>query len=193
MLCIINNSICIIFQCSIWPIDSTLSGATTLGLSGPGSNGNKEILSIPQSSIITGSSPSNGLVSYLGHSFWVGGLTPLERCSQHILQLQLIGLVKNQKVNFSISFNKSQLSTNQWIVTNLFSITYYALNGFAKQIVEKNTVSCFKKINLTFLKVGFLSFLHWLSPCPPNARWNFEINKKFKFSHFTLMQWNELK
>ena len=43
---------------SIWPIDRTLSGATTLGKSWPGSDGNEGILHIPQSSGITGVSPS---------------------------------------------------------------------------------------------------------------------------------------
>ena len=36
----------------------TLSGATTLGQSWPGSDGNKGLLRIPQSSSITGTSPS---------------------------------------------------------------------------------------------------------------------------------------
>ena len=53
---------------SIWPIDRTLSGATTLGQSGPGSDGNEGVLHIPQSSNITGASPSDFLVSYRGHS-----------------------------------------------------------------------------------------------------------------------------
>ena len=39
------------------PKDRTLSGATSLGQSGPGSNGNEHILHIPQSSN-TGTSPS---------------------------------------------------------------------------------------------------------------------------------------
>ena len=52
---------------SIWPIDRTLSGATTQGQSGPESDGNKGLLHITQSSIITGASPSDCLVSYLGH------------------------------------------------------------------------------------------------------------------------------
>ena len=54
--------------CSIWPIDRTLSGATTPGQSGPGSNGNEEVFRIPQSSSITGTSPSDCLVSYPAHS-----------------------------------------------------------------------------------------------------------------------------
>ena len=33
---------------SIWPIDRTLSGATSSGKSGPGSGGNEGVLHIPQ-------------------------------------------------------------------------------------------------------------------------------------------------
>ena len=47
---------------------------TIPGQSGPGSNGNEGVLCIPQSSSITGTSPSNCLVSYLGHSFGRGVL-----------------------------------------------------------------------------------------------------------------------
>ena len=52
---------------SIWSIDKTLSGATTPAQSELESNGNEEVLCIPQSSRITGTSPSDYLVSYLGH------------------------------------------------------------------------------------------------------------------------------
>ena len=52
---------------SIWPIDRTLSGTTTQGLSGPGSDGNEGVLCIPQSSSITEASPSDCLALYLGH------------------------------------------------------------------------------------------------------------------------------
>ena len=60
----------------IWPIDRTLSGATTLCLSEPGSNGNEEVLHIPQSSR-AGASPSDGLVSYPGHLLG-GGLIEMQ-------------------------------------------------------------------------------------------------------------------
>ena len=53
---------------SIWTIDWTLSGVTTPGQSGPGSDGNGGVLRIPQRSSITGTSLSDCLVSYLGHS-----------------------------------------------------------------------------------------------------------------------------
>ena len=49
----------------------TLSGATTAGQSGPGSYSNEGILYCPQSSSITGTLPSDYLVSYLGHSLGV--------------------------------------------------------------------------------------------------------------------------
>ena len=69
---------------SIWPKDRILSGATTPGLSVSGSNGNEGELQILQSSHITGISPSDCLVSYLGHSLMVvvGGHIPLQRILQ---------------------------------------------------------------------------------------------------------------
>ena len=54
-----------------------LSGATTLGQSGPGSNGNEGVLRIPQSPSITGTSPSDCLVSYPEHT--LEGVLPLCR------------------------------------------------------------------------------------------------------------------
>ena len=60
---------------SILPIDGVLSGATTLGQSGPGSNSNEWVLRIPQSFSITEASPLDGLMSYPGHS-WVGESYP---------------------------------------------------------------------------------------------------------------------
>ena len=112
---------------SIWLIDRTLSDATTLSQSRPGSDGNEEVLRNPQNSSITGTSPSDCLVSYPGHSL-VGCLTPLQRCNQHILRTQLIGqctelIVKTvlfQIIQFSISTQfKCQNST---ISRNQFSI-----------------------------------------------------------------------
>ena len=50
-----------------------LSGATTLGQSRPGSDGNEGVLCIPQSPSITGNSPSDCSVSYPGYSLVGGG------------------------------------------------------------------------------------------------------------------------
>ena len=52
----------------IWPIDRTLSGATTLGQNGFVSKGNEGALHIFQYSSITAASPSDCLMSYPGHT-----------------------------------------------------------------------------------------------------------------------------
>ena len=62
---------------SIWPIDRTISGATTSGQSGSGSDGNEGVLCIPQSSSITGASPSDCLESYLEHKNILEGVLAL--------------------------------------------------------------------------------------------------------------------
>ena len=53
---------------SVWPIDRTLSGATTPGQIELGSDGNERVLCVPQSSSITGVSLLDCLVAYQGHS-----------------------------------------------------------------------------------------------------------------------------
>ena len=72
---------------SILPIDKTLSGATTPGQSEPGSDGSEGVLRIPQSSSITGTSPSDCLVSYAGEVLplcreAVGGILQLQPTGQ---------------------------------------------------------------------------------------------------------------
>ena len=62
---------------SIWPIDRSLSGATTPSQSGSVNNGNERVLYIPQSFSITGTSPSDCLVSYPGYT--LVGVLPLYR------------------------------------------------------------------------------------------------------------------
>ena len=53
---------------SSWPIDRTLSRATTPYQSGPGNDVNERVLRFPQSSSITGATPLDCLMSYLGLS-----------------------------------------------------------------------------------------------------------------------------
>ena len=55
-----------------------MSGATTPGQSGPGSDSNEEVLHIRQSSSITGTSPSDCLASYPGHSLKRGSYPSAE-------------------------------------------------------------------------------------------------------------------
>ena len=92
------------------PLIGPLSGATTPGQSGPGSNGNEGVLRIPQSSSIAGTSPSDCLVSYPGHSLG-GGLTPLQRSSRCILQSRPTGQLEveyrtSEKQTLHIAFSK---------------------------------------------------------------------------------------
>ena len=71
--------VCIQFKMSnssIWSIDRTLTVATTLGQSGPESDGNDGVLGIPQSSRPR-ALPSYCLGSYPGHLF--GRVLPLSR------------------------------------------------------------------------------------------------------------------
>ena len=55
-----------------------LSGATIPGQSEPGSDGNEGVSHIPQSYSISGTSPSDCLVSYPGHSFGGGSYPTAE-------------------------------------------------------------------------------------------------------------------
>ena len=55
---------------SIWPVDRTLSGATILGQNEPGSDCNEGVLRIPRSYSVTGTSPSDCLLSNPGESSW---------------------------------------------------------------------------------------------------------------------------
>ena len=56
------------FSLNIKHLYRTLSGATTAGLSGPGSDRNEGVLCIPQSFSISGTSPSDCLMSNPGHT-----------------------------------------------------------------------------------------------------------------------------
>ena len=79
--------------CSIWPIDWTLSGATIPGQSGTGSDGNEGVLHIPQSSSITGTSPSDCFAIYPEHSFAGGGLTvSVFYCQSRLGKERVVGI-----------------------------------------------------------------------------------------------------
>ena len=73
---------------SIRRIDKSLSDATTLRQSGPGSDGKKGVFCFSQSYSISGAPPSDCLVSYLGHSLRER-LTSLQRSSRCLLQPEL--------------------------------------------------------------------------------------------------------
>ena len=79
----------------------TLSSATTPGQSGPGSNGNERVLRIPQSPSITGTSPSDCLMSYPGYLLGVGSYSFAEVQSVYSTAPHLSRLGKPEKEFFT--------------------------------------------------------------------------------------------
>ena len=134
---------------SIWPIDKTLSGATTLCQSGPGCDGNEEVLCIPQSFCITGASSSDCLVSYPGHSLW-WGLSPLQRCSRCILQPQPTEMDYDWKVTLVYVLLLLLLEYNKklvWPTAKNKSLPSWDMLTFFQQFRSAN----FKKKQPSFL------------------------------------------
>ena len=66
---------------SILPIDTTLSGATTPGQRGPGSDGNKGYSTFPKTPALLKPHHHHGLLSYLGHSLGWGSYPSAEKHS----------------------------------------------------------------------------------------------------------------
>ena len=88
-----------------------LSGATTPGHSGPESNGKKGVLRTPQSSSIAGTSPSDCLVSYLGHS--LGGVLPLCREAVGVFYSpSRLGNLKRETESLLIEKQNNAIRTN---------------------------------------------------------------------------------
>ena len=113
------------------------------GQSEPGSDDIKEILCIPQSSSITGTSPSDCLVSYPGHSLgWGGSLTPLQRSSWHFLQPHPTGQ------NYFDWFNKkkkkrSKLIKPSFLLDNNKQFRNLSINFMADFCPHLGTFCCF--------------------------------------------------
>ena len=97
----------------------TLSSATTPSQSGPGSEGNEGILSIPQSSSTTGTPPSDCVVSYPGHSLGgypsaemqsVYSTAPAVRASKEYLKpYNYMQIICSKNSNTLCSFNNNLL------------------------------------------------------------------------------------
>ena len=92
---------------SIWLIDRTVVDATTPGQSEPRKDGKKGLFCIPQSSSITGASPSDCFVSYPVHS--LGCLTPPQGWCWCILHPQLTEL------------NEGFIVLLRWLISPLIS------------------------------------------------------------------------
>ena len=90
-------------------MDRALSGATTLGQSEPGSDGNEGVLRIPQSSSTAGNSPPDCLVSLPGHS--------LEGVLPHSAEVQSV--YSTAPADWTIHRNKCQTVLFQTIQFSL--------------------------------------------------------------------------
>ena len=73
----------------------------------------KRVLRIPQSSSTAGTSPSDCLVSYPGNSLG-GGVPPLQRCSQCILQPQLTG---QTQIEYSFIESNLKYQLQEYLLT----------------------------------------------------------------------------
>ena len=83
-------------------------------------------------------SPTNGLVSYPGHSL-DGGLTPLQKCSQYILQSQLTKLMF--QIRFLRKFQAAQL-TSKLFINGLHVLFIIRLVRKDEVAVHKNVLTC---------------------------------------------------
>ena len=103
---------------SIWPIDRTLSGATT-----PGQNGNEGLLHIPQNSSITGTSPSDCFVSHARHSWWWWGVPSVEM--QSVYSTAPVDWAKHIKEEHSgmtsVAYDGCSYSINSWITDDIIN------------------------------------------------------------------------
>ena len=156
---------------SILSIDGTI-WCYHYGPGWPGSYCNERVLCIPQSTSITGASPSDYLVSYLGHS--LGSFTPLQRCSRCILQpspAERAGLCWDREVDepHSTMSGRAHLilsqSYSQDFSESIFQLSWHCLNDefLTTQATFLQPSGYWGVINCTFI-------LHtrkiiWLVPC----------------------------
>ena len=143
---------------SIWPMDTTLSGAATPGQSWQWSG-------TPHSRK-TGALPSDCLVSYPEHSLGEG-LTPPQRCSRCILKPQPTGWVTELDV-LCVQWAKEELSdcviiyfggvhnTNLYILQSLYFCSHAfvitcSFSGGSFMSCKERTMNIEQRINLKFL------------------------------------------
>ena len=99
---------------SIWPIDRTLLDAATPGQSGPGSDGSKGVLHIPQNSNIIGTSPSDCLVLYPEHSYPSAG----KQSVYSMVPTPRKNGIENEEIYYppyTSKFNKSRYAKDEMI------------------------------------------------------------------------------
>ena len=135
---------------SIWSINRTLSGATTLGQSGPMSNGNEEVLHITQSSNITGASPSDKF-NVISRTIAVDVFYSLSQLICFGLNLICLKFVKNiifmQIYYFldSMIFFYFYHSFKKYSVVNMEASQLEIYKMFLKFLFDLKCIGCFRK------------------------------------------------
>ena len=140
----------------------TLSGATTPSQCGPGSDGNKGVLCIPQSSVITETSPSDCLVLYpknsLGESYSsakmqsVYSTAPADRAMQSLVLRSFLAPLRYYFLAFS--------SISVWLMVLASNIPKYLYYIFSLSVLM------FSKIGSSIPSVGSLLPLFIVSMVP---------------------------
>ena len=159
----------------IWPIDRTLSGATSLSLSRSGSNGNKGVLHIPQSSRITGAS-SLDLVSYPGHSLGGGSYPSAE------MQSVCSSAPANWAIDlWRLNLTYCQLRLSEWKTTSLNWFEKHPLSTrddiLGGSYATRNNFSS-KPETFSVLYQRMFLIRSW----PMNLLWYWHIKKRVKDS-----------
>ena len=115
---------------SIWPIDRIQSGATTRDQSEPWSDDCKGVFHIPQSSSITGISPSESLMSYPGHSL-EEGLSPPQRCVKINLCIVTYNKLLNERRYFHFLLENIPLTMEIFPITLITLSPHMSVKSFA--------------------------------------------------------------
>ena len=117
---------------SIWPRDRTLSSATMPSHRWLGSDGTEGVLCIPQSSNITGTSPSDCLVSYRGHLLGVSNFSarnsgPGSNCKKeqelhYWMQVNVLRLQPRMQLAFSTQRERER--ERERIILNILCMSF---------------------------------------------------------------------
>ena len=161
----IQFSISTLFS-SGWPIDRTQSGTIPSGQSGSGTVGTERVLCIRQSSCITGTLPSDCLVSYPGH--WLlllgGGVLPLCRKAVSVFHSpwRLSNLVSRVSVNF---MGILTFGPNIHTLLQLSSVTFTLskTNQIVKQVVNQCYIA--KRMTCGTIMNIYMDVCVWVCVC----------------------------
>ena len=160
-------------NCSIWSIDRILSGATNIGQSGPGSDGNEEALHIPQSSSVTWISLSDCFLSIRLYQL-------LEVWSYHSAEMQsMYSKKENKKTSLRtlLGLEKKNYLSGKTAIITMINIKFFV--GFVWYI---NHSCLFNAKSCCFFLTYISNILFVNSFC----RYVFKRSWVFLFSHYCL-------